>query len=543
MRAIRILISLSIALAILLTACAPKQAATGRKVATLIFTQEPDTLSPLYTNMYFSQILHQIYNAWAWDYDENNQPRPVLVTELPTVENGGLSRDGKTITLRLRDDIVWSDGKPITSADFKFTYQMYLEPRNTVASTYPYDQIVSLETPDARTVVMKFDQPFAPWLFFWHGLLPEHVLAPAFAAQGTLDTAAWNTAPTVGAGPFVFAEWETGSYLRFVANENYWLGRPQLDEIFVRIVPDDASQVAALKAGDGDIGIYISYPDVPTLRDAGLQVITVPSGYNEAWWFNFGENGHPALKDVRVRQALAYGTDRFTICRDLLLGLTRPNATFWENTPYADPTLQPYPYNPTLAAQLLDQAGWVDTNGNGTRDKDGVELVLRYGTMTKAVRQDTQAVIQQQLAQIGVGVTLLNYESDVLFATYGEGGPASTGKLDIMEWSDTPGAFPDPDTAYWRCSEIPSDETPQGVNTSFLCDEQLEALFDRQATQVDLDARIQTFHEISRLMYEQVYYLGIWYDPDIWAISPRLQNVKISGATPFFNVMEWTIAP
>jgi ABC-type transport system substrate-binding protein len=94
------------------------------KVAVLIFTQEPDTMNPLYTNMYYSTILHQLWDVWAWQFDDKNAPYPVLVKEMPSTENGGISADGKIITLRLRDGIKWSDGEALTSSDFKFTYEM-----------------------------------------------------------------------------------------------------------------------------------------------------------------------------------------------------------------------------------------------------------------------------------------------------------------------------------------------------------------------------------------------------------------------------------
>ncbi len=515
----------------------------ARKVATFIWTQEFDVLNPLYTNMWFSSITQQIWNCWAWDFDDQNNPHPVLVKEMPSEENGGISPDGRVITLKLRDDIVWSDGEPITSEDFVFTYEMTMNPKNTVATTFPYDKLEKVEAPDARTVVMTFKEPFAAWqATLWHGLLPAHVLRPVFEKEGTIDNAEWNRAPTVGCGPFVFKEWESGSFARFVANDKYWLGRPKIDEIFIRFVPDDASQVAALKAGDGDLGTFIAYSDIPTLEQAGVKMVKVFSGYNEGWYFYLHpEKGHPALKDVRVRQAIALAFDRFSICKDLLLGLTKPPATYWANTPWQDPTLEPWPYDPERAKQLLDEAGWKDTNGDGVRDKDGVELVLTLGTTTREIRRDVQAVAQQQLAQVGIKLELANADSDIFFGSYGEGGPCATGQYDIFEYS-TVTNYPDPETADWLCKEIPSDENPAGVNWQAVCDEELDGLFQLQATQVDPAERQQTFHKITRLIYEKVYWLGVWEDPDIWAVGPRLQNVRLSGATPFFNIVEWDLS-
>jgi len=460
------------------------------------------------------------------------------------VGNGMISADGKTITMKLRDDLLWSDGTPLTSADFKFTYDMYLNPANAVNSTYPYDQMESLETPDAQTVVMNFKEPFAAWLTntFWRGILPEHIVRPQFEADGSLDKVEWNKNPTVGCGPFVFAEWESGSYARFVASDNYWLGKPKIDEIFFRFVPDDASQVQALKAGDGDLGTFMAYSDIPALQEVGIKIIPAFSGFNEGiYMYLHEEKGHPGLKDLAVRKAIALGTDRFSLNKDLLLGLTVPAATDWDVTPWVDPSLEPWPYDPEQAKKLLDDAGWVDSNGDGVRDKDGVELVLVYGTTTREIRKDTQAVFQQQLAEIGIKVDLVNEESDIFFGTYGEGASAAVGDMDLIEFSDSPD-YPDPDTSTWLCSEIPSDEYPDGVSTSQICDETLDGLFQLQRSQVDFAERQKTFQQITKHIFENVYWLGLWQDPDAFAIGARLKNVKISGPTPFYNCMEWELA-
>ena len=189
-----------------------------KKVATFIFTQEFDNLNPLYTNQWFTAITYQLWNCYAWTYDDQNAPVPVLVNELPSAENGGISEDGKTITFKLRDDLVWSDGTPITADDFIFTYEMYIDPNNTVSTQSPYDQMESVVAADPQTVVVTFTEVYAPWAAtLWKGILPKHVLQPVFEADGNLNAAEYNRAPMVGCGPFNFAEWEAGSFARFVA--------------------------------------------------------------------------------------------------------------------------------------------------------------------------------------------------------------------------------------------------------------------------------------------------------------------------------------
>jgi peptide/nickel transport system substrate-binding protein len=514
------------------------------KIVTFAWTQEPDSLNWVYSNMWFSSILQQLYHCWAWEFDDQNTPFPRLVTELPSIENGGLSEDGKIITMNLRDDIVWSDGTPITAEDFVFTYNMIMDPGNSVASVYPYDYIASVEAPDERTVVVTFSEPFAPWLaLLWRGVMPKHILEPVFEAEGTIDEAEWNRAPTVGCGPYNFAEWESGSYMRFVKNPNYWLGQPNIDEIYFQFVPDDASQTAALIAGDADLGTFPPISDVPTLEAGDVKVMVQSSGYEEGWFFNFRDVASPGVKDVVVRQAIAMAIDREAINEDLLLGLTKPVETLWDPiaaSGYVSPDIEPWPYDPEAAKQLLEDAGYVDSDGDGIReDLDGNPLTLTHGTTIREIRQDNQAVCQQYLREVGIDLQILSYDADLFFGSYSDGSPAALGEVDIMEWSDST-MFPDPDQNYWLCSELPTDENPWGYNY-FGCDEKLDALFQAQITTIDPAERAAIIQEITKYMHDQVYWLGIWDDPDMWIVGPRLTGVKFSGVTPFYAIMEWDV--
>lgn len=511
------------------------------KVATFIWNQEFDNLNPLYTNMWFASTTFQLGNCYAWNFDDQNAPVPVLVKEMPSAENGEISADGKVITFKLRQDLVWSDGQPLTSDDFLFTYNMTMNSANTVATTHPYELIDKVETPDKYTVVVTFKDPFAAWLgTMWHGIIPAHILKPVFDAKGTLNDADWNRKPTVSCGPFVFKEWESGSYARFDANPNYWLGKPKLDQVFFRFVPDTAAEIAAMTNKEGDLVAFFGYPDIATLQKAGVTTYRVFSGYNEGIYFNLGPKGNAGLKDQAVRQAIAYALDATSFDKDVLLGGTVPAATYWDNTPWVDPSIKPYAFDPEKAKQLLDAAGWKDTNGNGTRDKNGVELDLKYGTTTREVRQSFQAVAQQELAAVGIKVELLNYDSDLFFSGYDKNGPAAHGDLDMFEYSTTTN-FPDPDTAEWLCANIPTDESPSGSNWSFLCDNTLDSLFKLQATQVDFATRQKTFYQITKYIFDQALWIGIWQDPDLWGVSSRMTGVKFSGATPFYNIAEWDI--
>lgn len=528
----------------------PPEVEAAPKTLTMTFFEEPDNLNAMYTGMWYAGLVIDLFNPGLWSWNDRLEPSLEMAAEFPTRENGLISEDGLTVTIPLNPDARWSDGTPVTAEDFVFTYEMILNPANTVQTTWPYaDYVESVTAPDDHTLVLKFTEPFAPWATtIFNFLLPAHVLRPVFVAEGTLDNAAWNRKPTVVNGAFVVREWEAGSHIILEGNDNYWRGRPKLDQINIMIVPDDEAQMAAIKTGDTDVGIFLSYADIPTIEALEhVELVSVLSGYNEGWFFNLNTEetaakaGHPALQDVRVRQAIAYAVDFEAIAEKLLYGKTYPPATYWEETPYAYPDANPYKYDPDKARALLDEAGWVDTNGDGIRDKDGVELVLVYSTTAgREVREQTQVVAQQYLADVGIGIVIQNNSYDTMWNSFGQGGPIATGNYDIAEWSDTTD-FPDPNVSQWLCSEIPSNENPEGTNWFGICDEELDALLRAQAVEMDPNRRIELFHLISKIINEKVYWLGVWHDNDLWAINKRVTGMRISGADPFWNSYEWDV--
>jgi peptide/nickel transport system substrate-binding protein len=521
-------------------------APTFSGTATITFVQEPDNLNPMYTSMSFSGYLRPFYLKPSWDFDENGNTVPVLVKEIPSIDNGGLSADGKTITFKLRDDVKWSDGEPLTADDYAFTFEMIMSEKNTPIGRYPYDTFVdSVVAQDPTTVVINLKEPFAAWqtsLFYW--ILPKHVLQPVFDADGTIDQAEWNRNPTVCLGPFMLSEWETGSHLAFKANP-IWFNPPKLEQIFVRIVPDDAAQEAAILAGDTDIGTFLSSDQIEKLEAGGkVKVVPVTSGYNEAWFLNVNaETAHPAMQDVNVRKAIALSVDRNTIVKDLLMADINPvNVTFWDMTPpYQTDTLKAYLYDPEEAKNLLDEAGWVDSNGDGIRDKDGVELVIRFITNQRELRKNVQAVVEQQWKQVGIGTELVNYSSDVFWNGFNDGGPQAQGLYEVAEYSSVQNAFPDPDTDVFTCDQIVNADNPDGSNDQGYCNPELDALFKQQAVEMDPAKRKELFNQIEQIMYDDYIYIGMWKDPDLWSVNSRLQGVRFSGVYPFWNAYEWEI--
>lgn len=514
----------------------PEAEPAEKKIITLSFLREWDSLNPMYSANYYSRVTQQIWNCDPWVFDENNEAMPVLLTEMPSLENGGVSEDGKTLTLKLRDDITWSDGEPITADDFIFTWEMFNNPANA-AIAFPYDLIETMEAVDPTTVVLTFFEPFIPWrATILREILPAHVLRPVFEAEGTLDNASWNFEPTVGCGPYVLADWESGSYAQFVRNENYYNEPAKIDEVFIRFVPDPTAQTTALLNGDVDLGFLPPFADRPVLKSVGIVVVPVNSGYNEGWFANLENN--PAMQELEVRKAVAMCLDRSSFIEDVLFGETEIATSFWHNTQWEDPTLEPWPYDPAMAAELLEQAGWIDSNGDGIRDKDGVELVLKHSTIDDDFRIDFQAVAQQNLADCGIQLEISSYPI-VDYLTSAEASPCYA-ESDFCMWAWA-ASFPDGDTNRFLCSAIPSADNPRGRNLFRLCDPDLDALFAQEITQLDTAERQQTFYEISRYMTENVYWIGLWNDPDAYAYNPNITGVLFSAMNPYFNINEWDL--
>jgi peptide/nickel transport system substrate-binding protein len=540
---------------LILSACGAG-APTEPKTVTITFFEEPDTLNPQYTGMWFGSLAINFQLLSFWQFDDKGEKNLELAAEVPTMDNGGISEDGLTITIKLREGVEWTDGEPVTAHDYIFTADMLMDDGNAVQSRYPFDTFVESYTAlDDYTVQIVMTDAYVGWAIgFDLTFMPKHILEPVFEAEGTIDNAAWNRNPTVANGPFVLKEWVAASHLILEANDNYWRGRPTLDQIFIRITPDDEAQMAAIKAGDSDIGVYLTAADKPDIDELlEVELVSSSGGWVESWFFNLideelaEENelnaGHIALQDKRVRQAIAMAFNRQEVIDELFYGLYRIPGALWYDSVFEDKSIEPWPYDPDAAASLLDDAGWVDSNGDGTRDKDGVELVLHYATTAgNENRESTQLIVQQQMSEVGIGINIENYSYDVIWNGYGDDGPIAQGLYDIAEWSTSPWDFPDPNTGDWLCDEIPSAEYEAGSNWYGVCIDELEELFQKQAVTVDQDERIALYSQIEEIMKDEVFWLGVRTDTDFWSVNNRLLNVKLSGIDAFWNCYEWDVS-
>ncbi|MEW5870392.1 MAG: peptide ABC transporter substrate-binding protein [Chloroflexota bacterium] len=520
------------------------------KAITIAFVGgDPESLNPLYAYSWTAECVLDLTLASLWNIDEAGNYVMELAEVMPSFDNGGLSADGKVITYRLKPEAVWSDGVALTASDAVFTYEMIMDERNTPYSREPWETYVqSVRAVNEHTLQVKLKKAYADWsTSFFVGMeriLPRHILEPALVSAGTLDNAAWNSLPEVGSGPFVVAEYVPASHVTLKANPLYWRGRPKLDEVRIRLMEDNTSQLAALASGEVDVGAYIDGFDIFEIEKLeNLAIYTAENGYQVTLFLNLDpKTTHPALTDERVRRAIALAIDRQRLVRNLYDGLFPIPVTYWHGSVYENPDLEPYPFDPEQARSLLEEAGWVDSNDDGVREKGKQRLVLRYARLSnEKVSESTLVFIQQMLFAVGIGVRFMPTTAEALWGSYKDGGLLAWGEYDLVYWSDGLWSFPSPDTSYFLCTQIPSSTNPWGYNWFGICDPTLDKLFTQQAVEINPQKRIEIVRQIGKIMYDQTMIIPLYADPDIWAVNTRLSNVRFSGVDPLMYVFEWDL--
>jgi peptide/nickel transport system substrate-binding protein len=526
---------------------------------TVGFSQEPDTLNWLYSNMSFGKWANNLVYAPLFMYDDVYGEVPVLIDEIPSVENGLVNADYTEYTVRLKEGLLWSDGTPLTAEDVAFTFEMLnTEANNFIQGSTVRDAVETVEVVDDLNVKLTFAAaaPYVGKLLSVEAvvILPKHVFGPVFEAEGTLANADANQNPTVFSGPFMLTEWRRGESLTFAANPNYILGQPKIETLVIRVFPDPESGYAAMAAGQVDLQPNLGPTDGPRVLalSPDLKVTSYFGGYIEVLLFNLrGEDnpraGHPALQDIRVRQAIRLGIDRRAIITDLLAGAADPTDSIYAGNAMQDPGIEFVEYDPEAAKALLDEAGWVE-GADGVREKDGVRLELRYPTTTAAFRRDIQAVIQQQLALIGVSIVLENFPAAEYFGAFTEGGTLATGEFDLGEFANsTSGTSPLNDIVNDTigCDSIVSVDNPGGSNYGSFCSDEMDALYADITTTLDAAKVQEDATAIQQIVRDDLPAVILFPRNDIFAYNAtRFVSDPKLGATDFafwWDVHNWEL--
>lgn len=535
---------MGLALALVLVACqgtpatpgstaAPSAKPVSGGTARIGLPQEPASLNPYLVSQGATTRVLLTTLEGLIGVQPDGEFFALLARDVPTPQNGGVSADGRVVTYKLRDGVKWSDGQPLTSSDVQFTWQAIMATANKVVSRAGYDLIDGVDVPDALTVVVRYKQPYAPYLTRFPYVLPKHVLG----ALPDMNNAPFNRKP-VGTGPFMVTEWVSGDRITMTKNPNYRVsGQPYLDGITFLVVPSREAGLARIKTGDLDVLWDLTESSTPEFKGSADMRLTVTGSINvERLVLNLAKPGnpavadqpHPILGDVRVRKALQAATDIPTIATRLYEGQVKPTGSVI-HAGWAALEIKPPAFDPTAAKRLLDEAGWVP-GADGIRVKAGQRMVLIVNsTAGDKARELLEQVLQEQWKAVGIQLDIKNLDSTALLAPYASSGPRARGNFDMLLYST--GADVDPDAyvyGYFHSSQIPTEANKgAGSNFSRYINPKVDAALTTARTEVDQAKRKVAYAEAQRLMAEDVPHLLLFVRQSINAF-----RTTVRGDTP-----------
>ncbi|MFY9737428.1 MAG: peptide ABC transporter substrate-binding protein [Candidatus Cybelea sp.] len=432
---------------------------------------DPKGLNPVLDSASPTLDLSMFIFSWAIRYDAKARPVPDALREIPTIANGDVSKDGLRLTYKLRPNIKWQDGVPLTCNDLKFTWQVVMNPHNNVVTTDGYKSIGSIDCSNPLVAVIHMKKLYAPYLQqLWSlngnaPILPAHILAKYNDDKGSFNTAPFNSLP-IGSGPFKVVAWNRGQDVRMVANPDFYLGKPKLNEVIYRILPDENTEETQLQTHEIDmlaVGTGMKWPQYASLAADpanGLIAIRVDSFLFSHVDFNLR---HPIVSDRNVRIALAYATNRADIISKLLHGSARVAET--DQSPVLSwaftNDITHYPYDPQKSRAILDADGW-KVGPDGVRVKNGQRLEFTLSTQTESnYGKALQTYLQREWRDVGVQADIKNYPSSQFFEN-SSSGILQGGHYDVAGFSWYAAADPD-DSAIYSSENM----APHGQNAMF----------------------------------------------------------------------------
>ncbi len=531
----------------------------------LLYSRSAVTLNPhLATGYQDFEAARIVYEPLA-SYNQAGELVPFLADEIPSVENGGIAADGTAVTWTLRPDVTWSDGEPFTADDVVFTFEFIRNPVVAAATAQYYEGVESVEAIDKYTVKITFTDPTPAWSVPFTGqtglILPRHIFEE-HNGPNARDALA-NVQP-VGTGPYQAVGFESGTVI-YEPNPSYWGGRPAFQR--VELVGGLAPYAAArevLQTNEADFAhnLQVEAEALNELETGASGHVTHLFGSQvERIMLNFAnpfartEDGerssptipHPYFSDLRVREAINLAIDRNTIAKELYGTAGKPTAQLLVAPLEYQSKSITYTYDLERAKALLDEAGWVDTNGDGLREKDGVALEVLFQAAVNPVRQKTQTIVSDSLAKLGVDVQISRVRLDEFFSA----DPKDTQSLNHffadMQVYSIGNENPDPTTymGWWTCAKIASQANQwQQPNNARYCNPEYDRLWQAAKQELDPDRRVELFQQMNELLAKDVAVIPVVHRAMTNAVSDRLTEVEF---TPWdastWDIKDWQPIP
>ncbi|GAC1589967.1 MAG: peptide ABC transporter substrate-binding protein [Candidatus Velthaea sp.] len=502
---------------------------------------DPKSLDPILASSTVVGDLAMFMFSYTVRYDEKAQPHPDALSEVPTVENGDVSKDGLTLKYKLRPNITWHDGAPMTSKDLWFTWKAVMNPHNNVVTTDGYKDIKDIDYSDPHVALIHMKRVYAPYLQQLFGengnaaILPEHILAKYNDDKGSFNTAPYQSAP-VGSGPFKFVSWQRGSEVRMEAYPDFYLGKPKLHEVIFKIMPDENTMVTQLRTHELDMIVHGTGSAWPQYQNIPGTVAIAPPIYTyDHIDFNLKR---PLFGDVRMRRALAYAIDRPGILEKVAHGLgTLAPADQSPLLSHAyDPNVMQYPYDPAKAKALLDEMGW-KPGSDGIRVKNGQRLSFNYSTQTESTNgREIQAYVQRLWHDVGVEADIKNAPTSLFFDNT-TNGILQGGRYDVAAFAWSAAADPDDSSIYSG-----DNLAPHGQNALFWNNRIATKAMNDALQTVDEAKRKADYAVVQQQLAADVPTIILYFRKEPLVYNSDLKGFSASPViSPFWNPWEYSM--
>jgi peptide/nickel transport system substrate-binding protein len=536
------------------TSASAKPAATDAPVrggtAIVAIWQEPATLAPLYANQTVTDIVTYGVLEGLAETTDSGEYVPTLAKSIPTVSNGGVTVTGDKMDVKweLQPGLKWSNGQPVTSADIKFTWEIWMrDPK--VNSRTGFSEISSIDTPNDTTAIVHYKSIYAPYPLNFVSLMPKHLLE----SETDISKTDYNRKP-MGTGPFKVTDFKAGDSITLEKNTNYRFApeKPYLDRIIFKSVPSVEVAMAQLKAGDVHAVWNLTAPQAVDLEKvAGVALQTVPGPSVERIEMNTAQNKeypdpsstHPILGDIAVRKALLYATPKQQIVDKLFFGKakvgTSPVSQGWAAYKEAQEG-----YDPKKANDALDAAGWVK-GADGIRSKGGVRATLSYTTTTgDSNRERVQQVLVDEWKAVGIEVKIQNQPSSVLLSgSCTSKDPRKLGTFDLVQYASSPGI--DPHTTVftrYHSRNIPTQANCAGQNYTRVKNMDMDKAIEDAGATLDQEKRKQSYAKALKTLNDQNVIIWLYDRADIDARQDSLKGWQANAWQRFtWNVESWFI--
>ena len=558
-------LSLSLLLASIVTACGDRASQTNQNSNTLklLYWQAPTILNPHLSTGFKDAEASRITLEPLASFNNEGELIPFLAAEIPSLENGGVAPDGKSVTWKLKQNVKWSDGQPFTAKDVIFTYNFVTNPEVASVAQGIYEPVSSVEAIDDYTVKVNFKAVNPAWYLVFVGaegmILPQHVYQNYNGANAREAPA--NLQP-IGTGAYRVVEFKPGDTVIYEANPEF----RQVEQLGFEKVElkggGDATSAAraVLQTSDADFAynLQVEAKILQELAATGKgKIVNNFGALVERLVINHtdpnkatvdGERSslqfpHPFFSDRKVRQALTFAIDRDTIAQQLYGVTGKATANFLvAPQQYVSPNTS-YEYNLDRAAKLLDETGWQDTNGDGIRDKNGVKMSVLFQTSVNPLRQKTQAIIKQSLQSLGIEVELKSIDASVYFSS----DPSSNDTVEHfyadLQMYTTGNTNPDPGTymQFYICEEIPQKANSwQGSNRARYCNDKYDQLWQKSNKELDPKKREKLFIEMNDLLVNEVVVIPLVHRANVVAFSNDITGYELtSWDRHTWDIMNW----